>query len=69
MTRIISGITAVICVALVASTINATRIVKLPGVTLFDHIAFFLAVCIALGLGALVFEVGKQIGPQEERRS
>ncbi len=67
MTRFISGLTAVLCVAFAASIINSAQIARIPGTNLADHAVFFLLVFTALGLGAIVFEIGKMVGPQKER--
>lgn len=65
MTRIISGATALLCVAAVACVINYTRVAPMPSLTVWDHVGFFFAVWIALSTGALVFEVGKLMSPEK----
>jgi hypothetical protein len=69
MGKVIAGATAILSVAAVAATINATNTARLPETSIADNVIFFFVVTIALGMGALVFEIGKLVGPQEERRS
>ena len=69
MGKIISGTVALLCVSLVATAIKAGSVVPAEAAPLSAYVSFFFAVCIALGFGAVVFEAGKLIGPNDERRS
>jgi heme/copper-type cytochrome/quinol oxidase subunit 2 len=69
MGKVINGIIALLSVAAVATTLNATSAVPLQGATPLDYAIVLCAWVIVFGIGALTFEVGKAIGPQQDERS
>jgi len=68
LSKFISGAIAVLCVSLVATAIKAGSGISPTTAPLAAYASFFFSVVIALGFGALVFEAGKAIGPNDERR-